>query len=109
MAHDLDLSTGSPAIAYVGDTPWHGLGEKLPEGQPIERWLKAARLEWELMRLPVQYLVDGKLRTMDDQFVLVRSDTNAALSVVSDNYRIVQPREILEFLSGVDGSVWLRT
>ena len=97
MSHEIDLSTGLPAIAYVGERPWHELGEKLPEGQSIEVWLKAARLEWELRRLPVQYLVDGKLRTMDDRFVLVRSDTHAALSVVSGDYQIVQPKEVLEF------------
>ena len=46
MSHDLDISTGKPAMAYVGDAPWHGLGEKLPDNQSIEIWLKAARLEW---------------------------------------------------------------
>ena len=56
MAHDIDCSTGKPAIAYVGETPWHGLGEKLPEGESIETWIKAARLDWELKRLPVHYL-----------------------------------------------------
>lgn len=101
MADEIDVSSGKPAIAYVGETPWHGLGEELPEGQPIEAWLRAARLEWELKRLPVQYLVDGKLRTMDDRFVLVRSDTKAALSVVSDDYQIVQPMEVLEFYRGL--------
>jgi phage/plasmid-like protein (TIGR03299 family) len=34
---------------------------------------------------------------MDDRFVLVRSDTHAALSVVSGDYKIVQPKEVLEF------------
>jgi phage/plasmid-like protein (TIGR03299 family) len=97
MAHEIDLSTGKPAIAYVGEEPWHGLGEKLPEGASIDTWLGAARLEWELKRLPVQYLVDGRIRTMDDRFVLVRSDTHTALSVVSGDYEIVQPREVLEF------------
>ena len=32
MAHEIDSSTGVPAIAYLGEKPWHGLGEKLPEG-----------------------------------------------------------------------------
>lgn len=45
MSHDLDHTTGKAAMAYIGETPWHGLGEKLPPGQPIEAWLKAARLE----------------------------------------------------------------
>lgn len=97
MSHDLDFSTGAPAMAYVGERPWHGLGEALPEGQPIEAWLRAARLDWQLKRLPVQYLVGGALRTMDDRHVLVRDDTCEALSVVSSEYEIVQPREVLEF------------
>src|SRR5687768_67661 len=97
MSHDLDNSTGRPAMAYVGETPWHGLGEELPEGQPIEVWVKAARLEWNLRRLPVQYLVDGMVRTMSDRFVLARSDTGSALSVVAADYQIVQPAEMLEF------------
>ena len=97
MPHEIDVSTGKPAIAYVGETPWHGLGEKLPAGAPIESWLRAARLDWELKRLPVQYLVDGKVRTMNGRFVLMRNDTDEALSVVSADYQIVQPKEVLEF------------
>jgi hypothetical protein len=72
MSHDLDLSTGTHAIAYVGSTPWHRFGEKLEQNQSIETWLRAARLEWELTRLPVQYLVPGGLRTMRERFVLMR-------------------------------------
>lgn len=104
MAHQLDLSTGSYAMAYVGDTPWHRKGEKLEPDQSIEAWLKAARLEWELQRLPVQYLVPGGSRTMDDRFVLVRSDTQDALSIVSGDYHPVQPREILEFYRDLVGT-----
>ena len=29
MSHDLDVSTGKPAMAYVGEKPWHGLGEEV--------------------------------------------------------------------------------
>src|SRR5690349_4086657 len=97
MGHDIDETTGRPAIAYVGEKPWHGLGEALPEGQPIELWLDKARLAWELKRLPVQYLADGIHRTMADKFVLARSDTHEALSIVSGDYQIVQPKEVLEF------------
>lgn len=97
MSHDLDQSTGHPAMAYVGETPWHGLGERLAHDQPIETWVTAARLGWQLERLPVQYLVDGRLRTMPDRFVLARSDTGEALSVVSGDYQPVQPKAVLEF------------
>lgn len=97
MSHDIDRSTGLPAMAYVGDAPWHRLGHKLLPGRPIDEWVQSARLDWKLERLPVQYLWDGALRTMDDRFVLARTDTGEALSVVSEDYRVVQPREVLEF------------
>jgi phage/plasmid-like protein (TIGR03299 family) len=97
MSHDLDTTTGEAAMVYVGEQPWHELGKKLPEGQPIEEWLKAARLEWQLEKLPVQYFFDSKLQTMEDRFVLVRSDSGTALSVVSGDYHVVQPHEVLEF------------
>lgn len=97
MSHDIDHSTGRPAMAYVGEEPWHGLGEKLPPGQSIETWVEAARLNWRIQTLPVQYQFQDRLRIMPDRFVLARDDTGAALSVVSADYQVVQPKEILEF------------
>ena len=47
-------------------------------------WIKAAGLDWGLQRLPVQYLVNGTLRTMTDRFVpeftMVCSDGRALLN-----------------------------
>ncbi|RZA29312.1 MAG: DUF932 domain-containing protein, partial [Proteobacteria bacterium] len=39
----------------------------------------------------------GSIHTFPEQKVLYRSDTKAPLSVVSNRYQIVQPREVLEF------------
>lgn len=97
MSHDIDESTGKPAIAYVGDMPWHGLGQRLQEGQPIDVWVKEAGLDWDIRKLPVQYEFAEKHQIMQDRFVLTRSDNGAALSVVSSDYHIVQPREVIEF------------
>lgn len=97
MSHDLDHSTGKPAMAYVGEEPWHGLGEQLPPGQPIETWVEAARLDWRIQTLPVHYQFQDRVRIMPDRFVLARDDTGAALSIVSGDYQVVQPKEVLEF------------
>jgi phage/plasmid-like protein (TIGR03299 family) len=97
VGHNIDETSGKPAFAYVGKEAWHGLGEELPEGRPIQDWLKAARLEWKLERMPVQYFVKGQPRTMPERFVLARSDSGEALSIVSGGYNILQPKEVLEF------------
>jgi phage/plasmid-like protein (TIGR03299 family) len=97
MSHNIDESTGKPAMAYVGAAPWHELGEQLPPGQPIEEWIRAARLDWRIEMLPVQYTHAGTTRVMPKRFVLARSDSGAALSVVSSDYLVVQPSEVLEF------------
>ena len=102
MAHELTIHVnGKAEMAYTGDEPWHGLGQKLPDDAPLEVWLQAAGMDWTIQRSRVQYATDRDpstpLRVMDERFVLMRSDTKAALSVVSDDYNIVQPHVVLEF------------
>lgn len=89
-------------MAYVGETPWHGLGSQLPPNQPLEVWAKRAGMDWSIRETPVCYRTNGieqdhAVLTFEDQKVLYRSDTGSALSVVGDRYRVVQPREVLEF------------
>lgn len=89
-------------MAYVGQTPWHGLGNHLSANQPLEVWQQQAGMDWEIKAAPVQFtdVVDdtqSRLFTFPQSKVLYRSDTQAPLSVVSQRYQVVQPREILEF------------
>jgi len=96
MAHLLE------SMAYVNDTPWHGLGNRLTTKQPIDVWAKQAGMDWSIHASPVRFMSsinDGAeaLLSFPEQQVLYRSDTKAALSVVSQRYQVVQPRDILEF------------
>lgn len=100
MAHELASASD---MAFVGDTPWHGLGNKLPKNQPIEVWQKAAGMDFEIKQTDVLYNAatnDGNLlnlRSNPDSTVLYRSDNYKALSVVSKRYKVVQPRDVLSF------------
>lgn len=96
MAHEIDESTGTAAMAYVGAEPWHGLGQRVKHDATVDEWRTAAGLNWEANRSPVLYQ-NGELREFTDKHVIFRSDTNAPLSVVSSDYRIVQPGDVLEF------------
>lgn len=89
-------------MAYVGAEPWHGLGNRLPPKQSIEVWQRSAGMDWAIQETPVRFMADsigslGSIHTFDDQKVLYRSDTKEALSVVSQRYQVVQPKEVLEF------------
>jgi phage/plasmid-like protein (TIGR03299 family) len=98
-------------MAYVGQTPWHGLGNQLSPKQPLETWQKEAGMDWQIQESPVRFMADtignlGTIHTFPEQKVLYRSDNKEAMSVVSQRYQIVQPREVLEFyrdLSEVSG------
>ena len=96
MAHQLEQ------IAYVGTTPWHNLGNALPAKQPLDVWARQAGMDWTIQETPVRFLTEqagalGSIQSFDAQKVLYRSDTTAPLSVVSQRYQVVQPREVLEF------------
>lgn len=101
MAHMIDETTGKAAMAFVGETPWHGLGQELTPGASIDTWRKEAGLDFTVLATPVRYNQagedEGQLYTFAGRNVLYRNDTNAPLSVVSSRYRIVQPAEILDF------------
>jgi phage/plasmid-like protein (TIGR03299 family) len=89
-------------MAYVGATPWHGLGSRLTEKQPLEVWQREAGMNWQIQESPVHFKSDtvgnlGTIHSFAEQKVLFRSDTKAPLSVVSQRYQVVQPREVLEF------------
>jgi len=89
------------SMAYVGDTPWHGLGNQLAPNQPLEVWARAANMDWKIEESEVRFIAGttglGSIHAYPENKVLYRSDTQAPLSVVSSRYKVVQPAEILEF------------
>lgn len=89
-------------MAYIGAEPWHGLGNHLPAKQSLEVWQKEAGMDWQIKESPVRFMADsigslGSIHSFPEQKVLYRSDTKEALSVVSQRYQVVQPRDVLEF------------
>jgi len=94
----IDTTTGRAAMAYVGQAPWHGLGQQLTPGCSIEDWTREAGLAYTVLESPVLYRTEAATEpeVFKGRKVLHRSDTGAALSVVSDSYRTVQPAEIMQ-------------
>lgn len=102
MAHELTIrEDGFTEMAFVGETPWHDLGNKLEEGADMETWRKAAGMDWTIQTSPVQFVSPDAYNIFKGQNVLYRSDNNEALSIVSDRYKPVQPAEVLEFFDSL--------
>ena len=103
MAHLVYHIGDEQSMAFVGETPWHGLGQELDPGTSIEVWEKKAHLDWMVAESTVNFNIPGGFRDsmvpaeMKNRKVLYRTDTMTPLSIVGDGYKVVQPIEVLEF------------
>lgn len=98
MAHEIAFINGRAQIAYLEEEglPWHGLGTPMPANQPLKVWAEAAGLNWEAVRKPMFYCDEDGAMVQLNRNVLIHSETGNDLGIVTDSYKIVQPREILQ-------------
>lgn len=85
-------------FAYRGEKAWHGLGIPICDDATLDEIATTAGMDYTIAADDVHYhSADGTLRKYDKRKVLYRTDTNAPLSVMTKGYKIVQPREVVEF------------
>lgn len=101
MAHEIDMSNDRANMAFTGSRRhiWHGLGQELTEDASIETWKKEAGLDWDVLDSPVLFTKAGNVdpSAFPGKKALYRSDTLAPLSIVGEDFKVVQPGEVLEF------------
>ena len=98
MAHMIESINGKAQMAYAGETPWHGLGTKVPADLTPEQMLQAAGLDWTVEKVPAYADIKGK-RVAIGQSALVRSLDDRVIDVVSDDWNEVQNQEAFEFFN----------
>jgi phage/plasmid-like protein (TIGR03299 family) len=98
MAHNIEFVNGKAQMAYAGDTPWHGLGVKVPADLTPTQMLEAAGLDWTVSKAPAFAMVADEPVAIG-QSALVRSMDNAILDVVSDDWNPVQNEEAFDFFN----------
>lgn len=102
MAHAISVRNGKVEMAALEgisvwwDNPAMRAG-RLQPGDKIERWLEVTGMGIQLQRVPVQYELNGKTHTSLESQVICRPDTGEQLGLVSVDYKLVQPAEVLEF------------
>jgi len=93
MSHELtQRANGQIEFAYLKSDgePWHGLGQSMEEAATNDEWQSASGMDWKIKRSKVRYntSLEGGSFEIPNQHVLFRSDSKAALGIVSDKYKI---------------------
>jgi len=106
MGHDLLIKDGTAAMMYVGDVPWHGLGQRLTSPPTAEEAIKAAGLDWRVSLKPVCAMADGIWYEIPDRYAVVREDKWGLeecpiFATVSENYTPLQNSEAFSFFDGL--------
>lgn len=106
MAHELTIKTdGTAEFAFTGgrNAIWHGLGNNLPADADKFTWLKAAGMDWTAQERQMFYPngTDDSgqqvFTAVDDRKLILRSDNGFQLGIVGDEYKVVQPFDVLSF------------
>lgn len=103
--HELEkLEDGTFSVLRANDSPahWHGLETIMSADASFDDWRNSPVFGWKIQRSKVRYAVDreGTQLEMPEQHVLFRSDNHKPLSVVSEDYHVVQPLQMLDFFKG---------
>lgn len=83
-------------MAYVGETPWHGLGVPVSNDLTVQEMQKACGANFEVVKYP-EFVEIGKKKIRTGRYALVRDDTNAVISSVSADWNPVKNSEGFEF------------
>jgi phage/plasmid-like protein (TIGR03299 family) len=99
MSAVIDMSRGFAGMAYVGETPWHSMGQKLQPGSTPDEFRIEAGMNYKVDSRAVLCESDGGVIEVPNRRVLVRDDIEKPLAVVSNRYKVHQPKTIIEFFN----------
>ena len=98
MAHEIEMIGDKAQMAYAGETPWHGLGTKVPADLTPDQMLDAAGLNWEVRKVPA-FATIGDKKVNVGHSALVRNSDDKILDVVSNDWNPVQNTEAFAFFN----------
>ena len=105
MAHELQIKNGKASMFYVNEAPWHGLGTRLESPATATEAIRAANLDWEVIKKPI-YLEGGQM--VKDRFGLVQKHLACTtqcpvFGIVGKQYAPLQNRAAFAFFDPIVG------
>jgi phage/plasmid-like protein (TIGR03299 family) len=108
MPHELSIAAnGEAEMFFIGDTPWHGLGQRLDGPATAEEALIAAHLDWTVALEPVYKRSSDWFKTryisVDPYRFIVRQDNGKILGLRTENYSPIQNVDAFGLFDAVMG------
>ena len=85
-------------MAYAGEVPWHGLGEKVSNDLTPKQMMKKAQVDWEVLEVESFIEFNGKKTATGDKS-LVRSTDGKVLTNTGPGWKPVQNEQAFEFFA----------
>lgn len=106
--HELEVQDGQAAMFYVGETPWHKLGTRLPLNPTPEDAIAAAKIDWTVS---LKKLVTEDGTPVPGKMATVRESDGKVLGVVGKDWRVFQNKDAVEWFRPLieQGNVTLET
>ena len=108
MAHDLYIKGKKAAMMYIGELPWHGLGQRLDKPATSAAAIKAAGLDWTVRKVPLFARHNGSEAPVKGHYGIVPTDQWGGprcpvFGVVGKDYRIMQNVDAFSFFDSIVG------
>lgn len=103
MSHNLNVTNGKTSMVYCGETPWHGLGQRVDEAMTAQVAMEKAGLDYRVSKYPVGAQLSAGIWTHAPKrhMATVREDTKQVLGVVTESYEIIQNSTCFDFLDSL--------
>ena len=85
-------------MAYAGEVPWHGLGERVSNDLSPLQMMQKAGVDWTVEKVPA-YVKVGNQEIATGQQALIRNSDNSVLTNVGENWEPVQNEEAFNFFN----------
>ena len=106
--HNIATIAGKSAMMYAGQVPWHGLGTPLKKPATAAEAIRAASLDWEVVKTPLHLKQHKRYQVVADRFAMVRADQlkqkmPRVLGIVGKDYTPLQNREAFNWFDPIVG------
>lgn len=91
------MTAAVESMAYKGEVPWHGLGNKVNGNMTPKQMMKAAGIDWTVSKREIFIKNGSGHKKVNGNFALCRDTDDQVLSVVGNVYKPVQNEEAMDF------------